>query len=166
MNFYDYGSAADRVFHMAHRFLYEFKLRWLPIDIIEIASSNWQFKWAHTHAEELRLTNNYVCRHILQSDDGATFYDPRTNRYQIILNAYNEDGTERLPERITWTCAHEVGHIYLKHFEQNGVDCLASRKISSDLYEQLEFEADMFAGEVLASKWLMRDINILNENPY
>ncbi len=149
---------------MAHRFLYEYKLRWLPIDIKEIAIANWQFQWAHIHAEELRLTNDYICKHLLQSYDGATFYDAKTKQYHIILNMFNEDGSERLPERITWTCAHEVGHIYLGHFEKNGVYCFANGKIPPDLYAQLEFEADMFAGEVLASKWLMRDINIMNDN--
>ena len=89
MNSYDYGSAADRVFHMAHRFLYEYKLRWLPIDIKQVAIENWDFKWAHTHGEELGLTNDYVCRHILQSYDGATFYSPKTKKYQIILNLLN-----------------------------------------------------------------------------
>jgi Zn-dependent peptidase ImmA (M78 family) len=149
---------------MAHRFLYEYKLRWLPIDIKEVAITNWQFKWAHVHAEELGLTNDYVCRHVLQSYDGATFYDLKTKQYLIILNLFNEDGAERLPERITWTCAHEIGHIYLGHFELNGVECLAKKKISPELYEHLEFEADMFAGEVLASKWLMRDIDVKDEN--
>lgn len=164
MSLYDYTTAADRVFHMAHRFLYEYKLRWLPIDIKEVAITNWQFKWAHVHAEELGLTNDYVCRHVLQSYDGATFYDPKTKQYLIILNLINPDGSERLPERITWTCAHEVGHVYLGHFETSGVECLASKKISPGLYAQLEFEADMFAGEVLASKWLMRDIDVVSEN--
>jgi len=164
MNSYDYGSAADRVFHMAHRFLYEYKLRWLPIDIKQIAIENWNLKWAHDHAEELGLTNDYVCRHVLQSYDGATFYYPKDGKYQIILNIINPDGTERLPERVIWTCAHEVGHIYLGHFTKYGVDCLANKKISPELYEKLEFEADMFAGEVLASKWLMRDIDVESEN--
>jgi Zn-dependent peptidase ImmA (M78 family) len=112
----------------------------------------------------LGVTNDYVCRHILQSYDGATFYSPKTEQYQIILNMINADGSERLPERIIWTCAHEVGHIFLGHFEKYSVDCLASKKISPELYAQLEFEADMFAGEVLASKWLMRDIEVANEN--
>jgi len=164
MSSYDYGSAADRVFSMAHRFLYEYNLRWLPIDIKEIAMNNWQFKWAHVHADELGVTNDYVCRHVLQSSDGATFYNPKSKEYLIILNLLNPDGSERLPERITWTCTHEVGHIYLGHFESNAVDCLANKKISPELYAQLEFEADVFAGEVLASKWLMRDIDVLQEN--
>lgn len=164
MSSYDYGAAADRVFHMAHRFLYEYKLRWLPIDIKEIAIANWQFKWAHVLAEEIGQTNNYVCRHVLQSYDGATFFDPNTKQHQIILNLINPDGTERLPERVTWTCAHEVGHIYLRHFEKNGVNCLACKKIPQELYARLEFEADMFAGEVLASKWLMRDIDVVDDS--
>lgn len=164
MSSYDYRAAADRVFHMAHRFLYEYKLKWLPIDIIEIATTNWQFKWAHVLADEIKQTNDYVCKHVLQSYDGATFYDQKAKQYRIVLNLMNEDGSERLPERITWTCTHEVGHIYLGHFKDNAVNCLAKSKIAPELYAQLEFEADMFAGEVLASKWLMRDIDVQSES--
>jgi len=165
MSSYDYGAAADFVFHMAHKFLYEYKIRWLPIDIKSIAVANWEFKWAHVHAYELSTTNDYVCRHILQSYDGATFYYPNhKKKYQIILNFINEDGRDRLPERVSWTCAHEVGHIYLGHFESNGVNSLRSPAIPPELYRQLEFEADLFAGEVLASKWLMNDINVMSED--
>jgi Zn-dependent peptidase ImmA (M78 family) len=164
MSSYDYGTAADQVFHMAHRFLYEYKLKWLPIDIKEVAIMNWQFKWAHVLADEIGKSNDYVCKHVLQSYDGATFYNQSTKNHQIILNMINEDGTERLPERIAWTCAHEVGHIYLGHFEKHGVECLAKNKIDAQLYERLEFEADLFAGEVLASKWLMRAIDVQDEH--
>ena len=164
MSSYDYGVAADRVFHMAHRFLYEHGLKWLPIDIKDVAIRNWNFCWAHVHAEELGLTNDYVCCHILQSYDGATFYDQKKKQYLIILNMINPDGSERLPERINWTCAHEIGHIYLGHFADYGVECSASKKISPELYAQMEFEADVFAGEVLASKWLMRDIDVESES--
>jgi Zn-dependent peptidase ImmA (M78 family) len=164
MSFYDYRAAADRVFRMAHRFLYDYKIRWLPVDIKEIAMSNWSFKWSDKLAWEIGQTNDYVCRHVLQSYDGATFCHPNKKEYEIILNQYDSDGSDRLPERIAWTCAHEVGHIYLGHFESNGVSCLAKSKIPQELYAHLEFEADLFAGEVLASKWLMRDIGVTDES--
>jgi Zn-dependent peptidase ImmA (M78 family) len=164
MNSNDYGLAALHAFHMAHRFLYEYRLRWLPVDIKQVAIENWNLKWAHNHAEDLNLTNNEVCCGVLQSYDGATFYYPQSGKYEIILNIINPDGTERLPERVTWTCAHEVGHIYLGHFTKYGMDCMANKKISPELYDKLEFEADMFAGEVLASKWLLRDMGVESEN--
>ena len=60
MSLYDYRAADDGVFHAAHRFLYEYKLRWLLIDIKEVAIANWQFKWARVLAEEIGQTNDYV----------------------------------------------------------------------------------------------------------
>ena len=36
--------------------------------------------------------------------------------------------------------------------------------LGEDLYNQLEFEADIFAGEVLASKWIMRQLDIYSEH--
>ena len=35
--------------------------------------------------------------------------------------------------------------------------------LSTEEYDQLEFEADVFAGEVLASKWLMRQLDIVDD---
>jgi Zn-dependent peptidase ImmA (M78 family) len=164
MNSNNYGFSAYYAFHMAHRFLYEYRLHWLPIDIKQVAIENWNLKWAHNHAEDLNMTNDEICCGILQSYDGATFYYPKADKYEIILNMFDPDGSERLPERVAWTCAHEVGHIYLEHFTKYGVDCMANKKISPELYDKLEFEADMFAGEVLASKWLLRDMGIKSES--
>ena len=159
MSSYDYGVAAIRVFHMAHRFLSEYSIRWLPVDIVGLAQKHWDFKWAHELANEIGQTNDYVCRHVCQSFDGATFYDTDSCRYRIVLNA--EDISQK---RIVWSCAHEIGHIFLGHFTEHGASCLATDKIPPELYARLEFEADLFAGEVLASKWLMRDIDIVDEN--
>ena len=158
MNSYDYGDAAIRVFHMAHRFLFEYGIRWLPVDIIGLAQKNWKFKWAHDLAYEIGESNEYICRHVCLSSDGATFYDSETEEYETVLNA--EVASQK---RVVWSCAHEVGHIFLGHFIEYGASCLAKEKMPTELYARLEFEADLFAGEVLASKWLMRDIDIVSE---
>jgi Zn-dependent peptidase ImmA (M78 family) len=148
---------------MAHRFLYEQKIKWLPVDIIGIAVKNWSFKWVHDLALEIGKSEDYVCRHVCQSYDGVTRYSWSTGRYEIILNdIQNADGERN--KRVYWSCAHEVGHVYLEHLKSEGVPYMTEGKINPERYAQLEFEADLFAGEVLASKWLMRDIGVTNEN--
>jgi hypothetical protein len=163
MSSYDYRAAADRVFHMAHRFLYEYKVKWLPVDIIGIAQSNWNFKWVHDLAWETDKTPDYICRHVCQSFDGVTQHKAGRDSYDIILNDLETADGER-NKRVYWNCGHEVGHIYLGHLESEGVPSITKGKIDPVRYNQLEYEADLFAGEVLASKWLMRDIGVSDES--
>jgi hypothetical protein len=163
MSSYNLSAAADKVFHMAHRFLYEYGVKWLPVDIIGIAQEHWPFKWAHQLAEEIGQTEDYVCRRVCRSTDGATFYDPKTDTYRIVLNFVKNPQDGEMSKRVNWSCAHEIGHIYLGHLKEEGIPCVSMGNIGAQRYAQLEFEADLFAGEVLASKWLMRDIDITDE---
>lgn len=54
--------------------------------------------------------------------------------------------------------------MFIGHLEKNAVTELRREELGETLYNQLEFEADIFAGEVLASKWLMRQMDIFSES--
>lgn len=155
------SEAALRVFYAAHKFLHDFGIRWLPVNPIDIISSqpNWRLKYVHQLAFEIGKSTDYVCDHVMRSKDGLAMYDVARDQYDIILNA----GDEIPQTRMLWTATHEIGHIYLGHLKNNKVTSITANNLDFDLYNELEFEADIFAGEVLASKWIMRHLDIVDE---
>ncbi len=90
---------------------------------------------------------------------GLSLYDVKTDSYNIIINAADSLS----PGRVLWTKMHEIGHIYLGHLKDNRLTEINKEELPHDVYAQMEAEADMFAGEVLASKWLMRNLGIHDE---
>ena len=146
---------------MAHRFLNEFGVHWLPVDPYELISNqkNWHLKYADKLAYEIGKDKQYVLDHVMRSNDGISMYDVNTRQYNIILN-----NDESIPKtRMLWTVVHEIGHIYLGHLDNTRTQ-ITKNLLKRSEYEQLEFEADIFAGEVLASKWLMRQLDVVHEN--
>ena len=154
------GERACKVFYMAHRFMEEFGIRWLPVDPENIIDQcpSWHLKYVHQVAYETGQTEEHILNHVMRSQDGLSLYDVKRDTYDIIINAAEEIP----PGRILWTKMHEIGHIYLGHLK-NGATELRKDELGTELYSQLEFEADLFAGEVLASKWLMRQMDIISE---
>jgi Zn-dependent peptidase ImmA (M78 family) len=155
------SEAALRVFYAAHKFLNEFGIHWLPVNPTDIITSrpNWRLKYVHQLAFELGRTPEYICDHVMRSKDGLAMYDVMHDQYDIILNA----GDEIPQTRLLWSSVHEIGHIYLGHLKENKVKSITAENLDLELYNQLEFEADIFAGEVLASKWIMRHLDIVDE---
>lgn len=161
MNLDNKSKSALRTFHMAHRFLNEFGIHWLPVDPYEIIATqkNWHLKYADILAYEIGKDKQYVLDHVMRSKDGVAMYDVKMDQYDIILNNDNSISQARM----LWTVVHEIGHIYLGHLD-NKLTKITKDLLSADEYNQLEFEADIFAGEVLASKWIMRNLDIVDEN--
>ena len=148
------------VTRMAHRFIYEHGIRWLPAnpeDAID-QHENWTMKYVSQVAQETGLSEEVILKNVMQSDDGATMYNVDEDQYYILINA--ADGIS--PGRIRWTKFHEMGHIYLGHLNDERTS-IKKDELPEDEYDQMEFEADLFASEVLASKWLMRHLGIQNE---
>lgn len=157
----DDSESALKVFYKAHSFIHEHGIHWLPInpeDIID-KNPNWHLKYVSQLAYELGKPEQYILDHVMRSQDGLSMYDVGRGIYDIIINA--ADGIP--PGRVLWTKLHEIGHIYLGHLADNRLTEIRKEALSPELYARLEFEADMFAGEVLASKWLMRSLEIYDE---
>lgn len=146
---------------MAHKFLKEYDIRWLPVNPYEIIhkTPKWELKYVPQLAYEIGKSEEYVLSHVMRSKDGLAMFDVAKNQYNIILNS-SEDISDG---RRLWTTVHEIGHIYLNHLSDFKKTRITKDELSSEEYNHLEFEADMFAGEVLASKWLMREIDIRDE---
>lgn len=148
-------------FAMAHKFLKEYDIRWLPVNPYEIIhkTPNWKLKYVPQLAYELNKSEEHVLNHVMRSKDGLAMFDVAKDQYNIILNPSEEISAGRR----LWTTVHEIGHIYLNHLSDFKKTSITKDSLSLEEYNHLEFEADMFAGEVLASKWLMRYIDIGDE---
>ena len=72
--------------------------------------------------------------------DGWTVRNPATGHYRCFINL----GMPR--NRIRWTMAHELGHIWLGHIEGVSLDDL-----EEDVLGLVEREANVFAEELLMS---------------
>lgn len=116
---WDKGARALWAFSMAHRFIYEFGIRWLPVNPEDIIDQrpNWHLKYADQLADEIGQTVEYVLNHVMRSQDGLSMYDVKKDAYDIIINAADEIP----PGRVLWTKMHEIGHIYLGHLKEYAV---------------------------------------------
>ena len=163
MHFLSSSERALRVFYCAHQFPREHDIHWLPVnpeDIID-RHRNWTLKYVHQVAYEIGKDAQYVLDHVMRSQDGLSMYDVKADKYDILINAADD----KPPGRILWTKMHEIGHIYLGHLRDKHLTEIIKDALPPELYDQMEFEADMFAGEVLASKWLMRSLDVYDEKP-
>lgn len=76
----------------------------------------------------------------LGSSDGRTEYQRSRDRYLIMIN------TDRMPARVQWTIAHEAGHIFAGHMQEDWESRFSRQR-------EIEEEADYFAASFLAPLW-------------
>lgn len=93
-----------------------------------------------------------------KSEDGACIYERETERYIIF---YNE---EKPIERLRFTVAHELGHIFLEHHIIAGNDILSRSYLTNKEYELFEKEANCFARNLLAPAPLSKIIKDADES--
>lgn len=89
-----------------------------------------------SYQEVVKACNSY---------DGCTQYDIRKDRYLIAINNSASYGASK--QRIRWTSAHELGHVFGGHFTE--LAHLGKPGTPSD-YQDMEEEADYFAASLLA----------------
>ncbi|NCB27880.1 MAG: ImmA/IrrE family metallo-endopeptidase, partial [Bacteroidia bacterium] len=83
------------------------------------------------------------CFKYFGSEDGAAVMDERCGKYIVY---YNE---KKKKQRIRFTIAHEIGHIFLGHHEEYGKPILERGGVGQELYKRLENEANCFARNLL-----------------
>lgn len=117
----------------------------LPIDLIHIINQldNLHLMKYTTFAKirHLKLENVYE---LLQSDDGALWYQTNTDTYILLYN-----DTIKSKERIRFTIAHELGHYVLKHNELTNKTILSRYNLADKEYDRFEMEANFFAKHLL-----------------
>ena len=104
------------VIEKVYEFIISNSISYYPIDIINIIKQN---KWNITKYSEIQnkfnCTNDTVCKNF-QSRDGNTYLYIENKKYSYSI-IYNDDLTINTDERIRFTLAHEIGHIYLSHLK-------------------------------------------------
>jgi len=135
----------DEIKHEVLFMFEECEIEAFPIDCFEIA------RRLFYHLIPYSRLSDYALRLAMQnsSDGFSTIYqNPNTGMYEwyIFYNDYN------CIQRQRWTIFHEIGHIYLGHFEDDFMT-----------YEEKESEANFFAKYSIAPPPL---VNITNcESP-
>lgn len=142
----DYGFATQR----AREFIQEYNIDWLPVDIFEIASSmDIKIKTIEDLSFETGLDRQTLVDEIIYGEDGLAILNPDENRYTIVINEDIEPFG-----RIRWTIAHEIAHVVLEHLH-SGRTSILRWELSDEEYDEMEQEAHIFAGEVLAPKFIL-----------
>lgn len=145
-----------RALRKAREFMHVGDICTLPIDPFELYK---------LHGWNL-LRNSFVERRSGERDpfdikkdnvDAYTFW--KDGRYLTIY-----DDTKPI-NRIRWTLAHEIGHIFLGHLPELRVEKLKRNmeEISEEYYELLEVEANKFASELLTPISLLKEANITDK---
>lgn len=87
---------------------------------------------------------------VISIKDGRTYYIESQKLYFIVYN------DSKPIKRIRFTIAHELGHIILGHLEDEVTE-INRGGISNELYQELENQADVFAGNFLVPPILLNE---------
>lgn len=129
----------------AYDFLDRYSNGRLPINLLDIINKieNLHLIKYTRFAHDRKLKLKEVCE-LLQSEDGALWYQTATDTYILL---YNDTITNK--ERIRFTIAHELGHYVLKHNEKTEKTILSRYNLTEDEYNAFEKEANFFAKHLL-----------------
>lgn len=131
--------------NLAYDFLNKYTDGQLPVNLIYIINqidNLYLMKYsafARQHGLELEEVTN-----LLQSDDGALWYQEPTDTYILL---YNDTVTSK--ERIRFTIAHELGHYVLRHNEITDKTIISRYNLTDSEYNEFEREANFFAKHLL-----------------
>lgn len=95
---------------------------------------------------------------LCQSKTGCTHYDVEHDRYLVLWNE-KEDG-RKVPGRIRWTKAHELGHVILRHPLTTSIQKFAEGGFGDLSVSDCEAEADYFASTLLCPLPLFEKLRI------
>ena len=126
------------VIKKARTFIRQAGICWLPVNPLEICK---QFGWEIFTAYQAAHRAGVSRESVLSGQDSDVYY--WCGRYKII---YNEQAYKY---RITYSIAHEIGHIILGHLVDFEKTRLSRGGLSDSEYWMLEREADIFAAELL-----------------
>lgn len=138
------------------------KLNSYPIDLFLLFKhfKNCRVVSYSAHMKKFNLTEKETISHF-GSDEGCTIYNPLKDRYIIFYN--DLDTYFKVPERVRWTLAHELGHVLLEHNKISDKTKIFRSTLSDDEYSWMEAEANRFASLLLANPIILDKLNISSE---
>lgn len=118
-------------------FIKEFKIRTWPLDFVEIILKIQTEQSIPIHVKSITTLSNKT--------DAATVYSEKDQKFIVVVNRKKIQYPFKISShrRLNFTLAHEIGHIYLKHYELPD-DCKSEEDLKLE-----ELEADEFAGRLL-----------------
>lgn len=137
----------DKAVRESINVLMDFDFNTIPIDLDIIFKKYKRTirKCSYTKfASKRNLSIEEVCEYF-ESDLGACAYDRKTERYIIYYNDTKNNG-----QLDRFTIAHELGHVFLRHYDEVDGDVLLRKKIPGRKYKGLEDEANCFARNLLS----------------
>lgn len=123
-----------------YTFAKDFHLKYWPLDFVQIILNIQQTQILPIQIKSLgNLSYKF---------EATTVYSSKSNKFLIVVNKNKIHYPFKISKhrRLNFTLAHELGHIYLKHYLLPQ-EC----KTQKDLYIE-ELEADEFAGRLLMPK--------------
>ncbi|MDE5768187.1 MAG: ImmA/IrrE family metallo-endopeptidase [Oscillospiraceae bacterium] len=137
----------QKVLETLNHFCNQGKELCLPIPIKAIAKSfhNIRVIPYSIHMKRSGMTIDEMYKHS-GTKDAYTDFNADTNQYVIYYNDMDKIINESY--RYRWSIAHELGHIVLRH-HNNQKTKLFRNRISKTEYKNLEYEADWFASYIL-----------------
>lgn len=122
--------------------------------INKISSYNILIATEEEYIEYRTVTND--TREFINIKDGRTYYVESQDLYFIVYN------NSKPLKRRRFTITHELGHILLGHLK-NEITEINRGGISNELYQELENQADVFAGNFLVPPILLNErLKMLN----
>jgi Zn-dependent peptidase ImmA (M78 family)/RNA polymerase subunit RPABC4/transcription elongation factor Spt4 len=132
----------DRAREYARKFIDSANIRELPADPFSYYKEK---KWLlHTCdvAYSIFASPYFKRSHFVETNTDAISY--KLGKYYITV--YDD---QKPFDRIRWTLAHEIGHIFMSHLDDYEETQLCRGGLSNEQYRVLEQEAHTFAGEIL-----------------
>ncbi len=146
MNYKNYQQARDKSWEV----LIDCKISKMPVNVVEIC--NFYDFSLFSYVKGKDLIDFFHLGYQTKKSDGFTVY--HKNKYYIF---YNE---RRSLERCRFTIAHELGHIFLGHLQDNQVTSINREPDPADTKE--EHMANIFASRLLAPACVLYELNILS----
>ncbi|MGX6990205.1 ImmA/IrrE family metallo-endopeptidase [Pseudolactococcus reticulitermitis] len=131
-----------------------------PIPIFDIINQVEQLRvYSYKEMSDLvGISETEVAQKMALSDEGAI----STYGKNKILILYNSNVSEKMVERIRFTLAHELGHLFLGHPFATKNSVLSRNSITEIENRVFEIEADFFAKELLAPSFLVSRVDPLS----
>ncbi|SCG83817.1 double zinc ribbon domain-containing protein [Streptococcus suis] len=149
----------DYVKRTARKILLSNNINSLPTDIDLIFKANNIILFSESEAEQIAMSD--LPHEFKNNKDIQAITQKRIIQGKSIYISIVKD-RNRVPGNVRFSKAHELGHIFLKHFEE--FDLPSSLNISnSHEYWVLEREAEMFAAELLAPTAILRACNCFDK---
>lgn len=145
-NYSNYKRARD----LSWKILIQFKVSSLPVDIFSICRKI-RIK-LYTYQNNIELINRlHLTQHTNNNDGFATVIN---NHYVIFY-----DDTIIPSMRITFTVAHELGHILMGHITKNNIVTRWNRGEETP-HDPKETGANQFAARLLAPACILQELNV------